>query len=108
MNGLDRCLVSFVPVPFIGSSGGGIAQVVHRSAVEQVVTLTAGVTVCDCLRPKKGPVLIFIQDISCQNANFAHCVARMKILCAVFNSEILCSHICENPRIRTGPFFGRK
>ena len=29
----------------IGSSGGGIAQVVHRSAVEQVVTLTAGVTV---------------------------------------------------------------
>ena len=41
----DRCLVSFVPVPFIGSSGGGIAQVVHRSAVEQVVTLTAGVTV---------------------------------------------------------------
>ena len=32
-------------VPFIGSSGGGIAQVVHRSAVEQVVTLTAGVTV---------------------------------------------------------------
>ena len=45
MNGLDRCFVSFVPVPFIGSSGGGIAQVVHRSAVEQVVTLTAGVTV---------------------------------------------------------------
>ena len=45
VNGLDRCLVSFVPVPFIGSSGGGIAQVVHRSAVEQVVTLTAGVTV---------------------------------------------------------------
>ena len=45
MNGLDRCLVSFVPAPFIGSSGGGIAQVVHRSAVEQVVTLTAGVTV---------------------------------------------------------------
>ena len=44
VNGLDRCLVSFVPVPFIGSSGGGIAQVVHRSAVEQVVTLTAGVT----------------------------------------------------------------
>ena len=44
MNGLDRCLVSFVPVSFIGSSGGGIAQVVHRSAVEQVVTLTAGVT----------------------------------------------------------------
>ena len=36
---------SFVPVPFIGSSGGGIAQVVQRSAVEQVVTLTAGVTV---------------------------------------------------------------
>ena len=30
---------------FIGSSGGGIGQVVHRSAVEQVVTLTAGVTV---------------------------------------------------------------
>ena len=45
MNGLDRCLVSFVPVPFIGSSGGAVAQVVHRSAVEQVVTLTAGVTV---------------------------------------------------------------
>ena len=45
VNGLDRCLVSFVPAPFIGSSGGGIAQVVHRSAVEQVVTLTAGVTV---------------------------------------------------------------
>ena len=43
--GMDRCLVSFVPVPFIGSSGGGIAQVVHRSAVEQVVTLTAGVNV---------------------------------------------------------------
>ena len=45
VNGLDCCLVSFVPAPFIGSSGGGIAQVVHRSAVEQVVTLTAGVTV---------------------------------------------------------------
>ena len=45
VNGLDRCLVSFVPASFIGSSGGGIAQVVHRSAVEQVVTLTAGVTV---------------------------------------------------------------
>ena len=45
MNGLDRCLVSFVPAPFIGSSGSGIAQVVHRSAVEQVVTLTAGVNV---------------------------------------------------------------
>ena len=45
VNGLDRCLVSFVPPLFIGSSGGGIAQVVHRSAVEQVVTLTAGVTV---------------------------------------------------------------
>ena len=44
VNGLDRCLVSFVPASFIGSSGGGIAQVVHRSAVEQVVTLTAGVT----------------------------------------------------------------
>ena len=52
MNGLDRCLVSFVPVPFIGSSGGGIAQVVHRSAVEQVVTLTAGVTVLG-LKPFK-------------------------------------------------------
>ena len=45
VNGLDRCLVSFVPAPFMGSSGGGIAQVVHRSAVEQVVTLTVGVTV---------------------------------------------------------------
>ena len=45
VNGLDRCLVSFVPASFIGSSGGGIAKVVHRSAVEQVVTLTAGVTV---------------------------------------------------------------
>ena len=45
MNGLDRRLVSFVPASFIGSSGGGIAQVAHRSAVEQVVTLTAGVTV---------------------------------------------------------------
>ena len=45
MNGLDRCLVSFVPASFIGSSGGGRAQVVHRSAVEQVVTFTAGVTV---------------------------------------------------------------
>ena len=44
---------------------------------------------------------IFIQYISCQ---FAHCVARMNILYAVFNSEILCSHICENPRIRLGPF----
>ena len=54
MNGLDRCLVSFVPVPFIGSSGGGIAQVVHRSAVEQVVTLTAGVTV-ECLTRTEGP-----------------------------------------------------
>ena len=43
--GIDRCFVSFVPAPFIGSSGGGIAQVVHRSAVEQVVTLTFGVTV---------------------------------------------------------------
>ena len=49
-----------------------------------------------------------LQDISCENADFAHCVARMKILCAVFNSEILCSHICENPCIRTGPFLGRK
>ena len=49
VNGLDRCLVSFVPAPFIGSSGGGIAQVVHRSAVEQVVTLTAGVTVIKSL-----------------------------------------------------------
>ena len=48
VNGLDRCLVSFVPASFIGSSGGGIAQVVHRSAVEQVVTLTAGVTVSIC------------------------------------------------------------
>ena len=47
VNGLDRCLVSFVPASFIGSSGGGIAQVVHRSAVEQVVTLTAGVTVLE-------------------------------------------------------------
>ena len=45
MNELDHCLVSFVPASFICSSGGGIAQVVHRSAVEQVVTLTAGVTV---------------------------------------------------------------
>ena len=43
--GIDRCFVSFVPAPFIGSSGGGIAQVVHRSAVEQVVTLTFGATV---------------------------------------------------------------
>ena len=48
VNGLDRCLVSFVPASFIGSFGGGIAQVVHRSAVEQVVTLTAGVTVSPC------------------------------------------------------------
>ena len=48
VNGLGRCLVSFVPASFIGSSGGGIAQVVHRSAVEQVVTLTAGVTVPQC------------------------------------------------------------
>ena len=39
-------------------------------------------------------------------ANCAHCVARMNILYAVFNSEILCSHICENPRIRLGPFLG--
>ena len=54
VNGLDRCLVSFVPVPFIGSSGGGIAQVVHRSAVEQVVTLTAGVTVPKSLSSKEG------------------------------------------------------
>ena len=30
----------------------------------------------------------------------------MNILYAVFNSEILCSHICENPRIRLGPFLG--
>ena len=52
MNGLDRCLVSFVPAPFIGSSGGGIAQVVHRSAVEQVVTLTAGVTVLCSQNPE--------------------------------------------------------
>ena len=49
VNGLDRCLVSFVPAQFIGSSGGGIAQVVHCSAVEQVVTLTAGVTVYNLL-----------------------------------------------------------
>ena len=38
-------------------------------------------------------------------ANFVHCVARMNILYAVFNSEILCSHICENPGIRLGPFW---
>ena len=61
MNGLDRCLVSFVPVPFIGSSGGGIAQVVHRSAVEQVVTLTAGVTVA-----KYCNFLSFLRDIKDQ------------------------------------------
>ena len=42
---MDLRFVSFVPAPFIGSSGGGIAQVVHRSAVSQVVTLTGGVTV---------------------------------------------------------------
>ena len=45
MNGLDRCFVSCVPAPFIDGSGGGIAQVVYHSAVEQVVTLTAGGTV---------------------------------------------------------------
>ena len=45
MNGMDSGFLSFVPAPFIGSSGGGIAQVVHRSAVEQVVPLTGGVTV---------------------------------------------------------------
>ena len=54
--------------------------------------------------------LLFYTDFHtrhfCQNANFAHCVARMKILCAVFYSEILCSHICENPRIRLDPFLG--
>ena len=54
MNGLDRCLVSFVPASFIGSSGGGIAQVVHRSAVEQVVTLSAGVTVCKIMQSSKA------------------------------------------------------
>ena len=59
MNGLDRCLVSFVPASFIGSSGGGIAQVVHRSAVEQVVTLTAGVTV----------VCIFIRSATFNHQN---------------------------------------
>ena len=43
---MDRRFVSFVPAPFIGSSGGGIAQTVHPSAVGQVVvTLTGGVTV---------------------------------------------------------------
>ena len=67
--GIDRCFVSFVPAPFIGSSGGGIAQVVHRSAVEQVVTLTFGanyiLSVFDlnigtdtCCRPRKT-MLIF-------------------------------------------------
>ena len=61
MNGLDRCLVSFVPAPFIGSSGGGIAQVVHRSAVEQVVTLTAGVTVS--LKPAGQSLSNFIRSI---------------------------------------------
>ena len=54
VNGLDRCLVSFVPASFIGSSGGGIAQVVHRSAVEQVVTLSAGVTVCKIMQSSKA------------------------------------------------------
>ena len=47
VNGMDCRFVSFVPAPSIGtcSSGGGIAQVAHRSAVEQVVTLSGGVTV---------------------------------------------------------------
>ena len=39
---------------------------------------------------------------------FVRCIARMPILCAVFNSEILCSHICENQGITTGPFLGLK
>ena len=51
---------------------------------------------------------IFVQDISCQSANFVHCVAEMPILYAVFNSLILCSHICENTRTIAGPFLGLK
>ena len=68
VNGLDRCLVSFVPASFIGSSGGGIAQVVHLSAVEQVVTLTAGVTV----RQKEQHEQIEIM------ANHGPCCKRIK------------------------------
>ena len=45
VNGMDNGFLSFVPPQFIGSSGGGIAQVVHRSAVMQVVPFTGGVTV---------------------------------------------------------------
>ena len=39
---------------------------------------------------------------------FVRCIARMPILCAVFNSEIFGSYICENQGITTGPFLGLK
>ena len=39
---------------------------------------------------------------------FWHCVAKKPILYAVFNSLILCSHICENTRTIAGPFLGLK
>ena len=71
VNGLDRCLVSFVPASFIGSSGGGIAQVVHRSAVEQVVTLTAGVTVKTSkrrfIKNAKNLETIAVKKCNCQS-----------------------------------------
>ena len=49
-----------------------------------------------------------LHKFSCQNANFWHCVAKKPILYAVFNSLILCSHICENTRTIAGPFLGLK
>ena len=41
-------------------------------------------------------------------AFWQHCVAKKPILYAVFNSLILCSHICENTRTIAGPFLGLK
>ena len=66
---------SFVPVPFIGSSGGGIAQVVHRSAVEQVVSLTAGVTVPARIMKNKSKMkeLEWSQDFAHYNPMGAIC-----------------------------------
>ena len=77
MNGMDRRFVSCVPALFIGSSGGGIAQVVHHSAVEKVVTLTRGVTVAERLKV----VIISLKNVR------VRCCSRsaLKIFC-VHNS----------------------
>ena len=65
--------------------------------------------------------LAFWQEMSCtkicveQKSNtclhkfsYKTFLARTPILYAVFNSLILCSHICENTRTIAGPFLGLK